>query len=299
MSDYMIRATAGNEELRAFAITSRETAEFAREAHDTWPVVTAALGRLLSGGAMMGMMMKDESDLLTVQVRGDGPIGGITVTADNRGHVKGFPNVSEVDIPLKYRGKLDVGGAVGNGFLRVMRDTGAKEPYVGTVELQTGEIAEDLTYYFAQSEQTPSAVGLGVLVDTDRTVKYSGGFIVQLMPDTSDETITKLEENLKTLPSVTKMLGEGKTPEGILETVLSGMDVHVNEKIPVSFTCNCSRERIERSLISLPRTDLQEMIDDGKPVEVRCQFCCKKYEFSIGELKALCKQVTKNRAEST
>ena len=299
MSDYMIRATAGNEELRAFAITSRETAEFARKAHDTWPVVTAALGRLLSGGAMMGMMMKDESDLLTVQVRGDGPIGGITVTADNRGHVKGFPNVSEVDIPLKYRGKLDVGGAVGNGFLRVMRDTGAKEPYVGTVELQTGEIAEDLTYYFAQSEQTPSAVGLGVLVDTDRTVKYSGGFIVQLMPDTSDETITKLEENLKTLPSVTKMLGEGKTPEGILETVLSGMDVHVNEKIPVSFTCNCSRERIERSLISLPRTDLQEMIDDGKPVEVRCQFCCKKYEFSIGELKALCKQVTKNRAEST
>ena len=287
MKDYMIRAVAGNDEIRAFAITSRELTEYARAAHDTSPVVTAALGRLLSGGAMMGMMMKDESDLLTVQVRGDGPVGGITVTADNRGHVKGFPNVSDVDIPLKYRGKLDVGGAVGNGFLRVMRDTGAKEPYVGTVQLQTGEIAEDLTYYFAQSEQTPSAVGLGVLVDTDRTVKHAGGFIVQLMPDTSDEVITTLEENLKNLPSVTEMLGEGKTPEGILEEVLSGLTVRVTEQLPVSFTCNCSRERIEKSLISLPKTDLQEMIDDGKPVEVRCQFCCKTYEFSVEELKAL------------
>ncbi len=294
MNDYMIRATAANDEIRAFAITSRETAEFARAAHNTTPVVTAALGRLLSGGAMMGLMMKDEKDLLTVQVRGDGPIGGITVTADPCGNVKGFPNVSEVDIPLKYRGKLDVGGAVGNGFLRVMRDTGGKEPYVGTVQLQTGEIAEDLTYYFAQSEQTPSAVGLGVLVDTDCTVKYSGGFIVQLMPDASEETIAKLEENIKGLKSVTEMIGEGKNPEGILETVLAGLSMRVLDTIPVSFTCNCSRERIERSLISLPKSDLQEMIDDAKPVEVRCQFCCKKYEFTPAELTELIKKSTRD-----
>ncbi len=294
MNDYMIRATAANDEIRAFAITSRDTAEYARAAHDTSPVVTAALGRLLSGGAMMGLMMKDEKDLLTVQVRGDGPIGGITVTADNCGNVKGFPNVSDVDIPLKYRGKLDVGKAVGNGFLRVMRDTGGKEPYVGTVQLQTGEIAEDLTYYFAQSEQTPSAVGLGVLVDTDCTVKYSGGFIVQLMPDASEETIAKLEENIKGLKSVTEMIGDGKDPEGILETVLDGLSMRVLDKIPVNFTCNCSRERIERSLISLPKSDLQEMIDDAKPVEVRCQFCCKKYEFTPEELTGLIKKATRD-----
>ena len=287
MNDYMIRATAAGEQLRAFAITTKDTAEFARSVHNTSPVVTAALGRMLSGAAMMGMMMKDSSDLLTLQVRGEGPMQGITVTADNAGHVKGFPNVSDVDIPLKENGKLDVGGALGMGFLRVMMDTGAKEPYVGTVELQTGEIAEDLTYYFAKSEQTPSAVGLGVLVDKDCSVNCSGGFIVQLLPDAKEETISQLEENIKNIKSVTDMLKEGKTPEGILNEVLKGMDVSVTEKCDVSFECNCSRDRIEKSLISLPKEDLEDMINEGKPIEVRCQFCEKKYEFSVDAIKAL------------
>lgn len=293
----MLRAAAkrndGKEEIRAFAITAKETVETARQNHNTTPVVTAALGRMLSGAAMMGMMMKDERDLLTLQVRGDGPIGGITVTADNDGHVKGFANENNVDIPLKRRGKLDVGGAVGNGFLRVMRDTGAKEPYVGTVELMTGEIAEDLTYYFAQSEQTPSAVGLGVLVDTDYTVKRVGGFIVQPLPDATDETIELLENNIKNIQSVTDMLDAGLSPEDILREVLKGMDVSVLETKNVSFVCDCGRERIMKSLIALPNEDIQEMIDEGKPIEVRCQFCNKTYDFSVDTLQEILKQKSK------
>ncbi|MCR5053916.1 MAG: Hsp33 family molecular chaperone HslO [Lachnospiraceae bacterium] len=285
--DHMIRAAAADGSIRCFAITSKDTAEAGRAYHETSPVVTAALGRMLSGGAMMGLMMKDERDLLTLQIRGEGPLKGITVTADNAGHVKGFPNVSDVEIPPKYPGKLDVGGAVGSGFLRVIRDTGGPEPYVGTVPLQTGEIAEDLTYYFAQSEQTPSAVGLGVLVDKDCTVSCSGGFIIQLMPDVKDETIDALEENLKTLRTVTDMLSDGLSPEDMLNEVLKGMGVTVLDKIPVSFTCDCSKVRVTKSLIALPKSDIQEMIDDNKPVEVRCQFCNKKYDFSVEELKKI------------
>lgn len=287
MSDYIIRATACNEEIRAFAIQSKELVEEARKDHTTSPVVTAAMGRLLSGGAMMASMMKGDKDMLTLQVLGDGPVQGITVTADAHGHIKGFPNVSLVDVPPKYAGKLDVGAAVGNGVLRVIRDTGLKEPYVGTVQLQTGEIAEDLTYYFAQSEQTPSAVGLGVLVDTDYTVRAAGGFIIQLMPDTSDDTITKLEENLKKLPTVTQMFDQGLTPEDVLGKVLEGMDLQITEKSDIAFACDCSRERVAESIASISKDDIQEMIDDGKPVEVRCQFCNTTYEFSVDDLKEM------------
>ncbi len=289
MSDYMVRATAANNEIRAFAISSRELVEKARSAHLTTPVVTAALGRMLSGAAMMGVMMKGDNDLLTLQVIGDGPLQGITVTADSKGCVKGFPNVAQVTVPDKYEGKLDVGAAIGNGFLRVIRDTGLKEPYVGTVELQTGEIAEDLTYYFAQSEQTPSAVGLGVLIDTDYTVSQAGGFIIQLMPDTSDETISKLEENIKHLDSVTNMLSNGMTPEIMLDQVLYGMGLEIKERMDCSFSCDCSRERVEKSLASLKPTDLQEMIEEGKPIEVRCEFCNSTYEFSVDDLKEIIK----------
>ena len=288
MKDYMIHAMAADDEIRAYAITAREAVEYARSAHETSPVVTAALGRMLMGASMMGMMMADDRDLITLQVRGDGPMKGITVTADHQGHIKGFPLVSEVEVPPKYRGKLDVGAAVGHGFLRVMRDTGAPEPYVGTVDLMTGEIAEDLTYYFAQSEQTPSAVGLGVLVDTDCTVSCAGGFIVQLLPGASDDTIDTLEKNIQALPQVTAMLSDGKSPEEILDEVLRGFDVKLLEKSEVEFRCDCSKERIERSLISLPKSDLQEMIDEGKPVEVRCQFCNRTYDFTPEELKGLC-----------
>ena len=287
MADYMVRATAAGETVRAFAITGKESVEEARRRHDTSPVVTAALGRLLCGGAMMSMMEKEEEDLLTVQVIGDGPMQGMTVTANPAGILKGFANVSNVDVPPKYKGKLDVGTAVGNGILRVMRDTGAAEPYVGTVALVSGEIAEDLTYYFAQSEQTPSAVGLGVLVEKDCTVANAGGFIVQLMPDVSDETLSRLEENIQAIKPVTEMLAEGMSPEDMLAELLKGMDMTVLERRDVAYTCDCSKERIIRSLIALPQADLQELIDDGKPIEVRCEFCNERYEFSSDELAAL------------
>ncbi|MCF0128355.1 MAG: Hsp33 family molecular chaperone HslO [Pseudobutyrivibrio sp.] len=287
MKDYMIRATAANDAVRAFAITSRNMVEAAREAHNTSPVVTAALGRMLTAGSMMGVTLKGDDDLLTLQIQGSGPMKGITVTANSKGEVKGFPNVAVVDLPPK-NGKLDVGGAIDLGIMRVIKDMGLKEPYVGTVELQTGEIAEDLTYYFAVSEQIPSSVGLGVLMNKDNTVAYAGGFIIQLMPFTSEEVISVIEENLKTLPPVTDMLSSGMTPEDMLNTVLKGLDVKVMETIDTAaFNCDCSRKRVEKSLSSLGKEDMDDIIAEGKPVEVRCQFCNKAYEFSIEELKSL------------
>ena len=284
--DYIVRATAASDAVRAFAITSREMVEEARVMHETSPIVTAALGRMLSAGAMMGVMLKSENDLLTLQIRGDGEMQGITVTANSQGFVKGFPNVPVVMLPPK-NGKLDVGGAIFPGYLRVIKDMGLKEPYVGTVDLQTGEIAEDITYYFAVSEQTPSTVGLGVLMNKDNTVNCAGGFIVQLLPDCPDEVIDKLEENLKTLPSVTDMISSGLTPETMLEKVLEGFDVEIMDKMPTGFKCDCSKSRVERSLASLGKEDMDSIINDGKPVEVKCQFCNKKYNFTIDEIIAL------------
>ena len=285
MSDYIVRATAANDAVRAFAITSKDLVEEARERHNTSPIVTAALGRMLSAGSMMGVMLKGEDDLVTLQIQNSGPMKGITVTANSKGEVKGFPNVSIVDLPPK-NGKLDVGGAIDLGIMRVIKDMGLKEPYVGTVELQTGEIAEDLTYYYAVSEQIPSSVGLGVLMNKDNTVNCAGGFIVQLMPFTSEEVIAQLEENLKTLPSVTDMLSSGKTPEQMLETVLAGLDIDIKETYPAGYKCDCSRERVIKSLASLGKEDMDDIISDGKPVEVRCQFCNEAYEFTIDEVKS-------------
>lgn len=293
MTDYIVRATAANAQIRAFACTTRETVETARVAHNTSPVITAALGRLLSAGVMMGSMLKSEQDLLTLQVKGEGPVRGITVTADAKGHVKGYPIVPDVILPANAIGKLDVAGAVGPGTLTVIKDMGLKEPYSGQVELQTGEIAEDLTYYFAASEQVPSCVGLGVLMEKNNTVKQAGGFIIQLMPYAEEEVISRLEENVKGLKSVTTMLDEGKTPEEILEIVLDGMDVQVTDQSPASFRCDCSKERVERALISIGRTQLQELIDEGKEVEVNCQFCGKQYQFPVEDLKILYGKATR------
>ena len=286
--DYKIRMTAAEDTIRAFAITAKDTVEEARTKHDTSPVATAALGRLLCGASMMSMMEKEAADLLTLQVIGDGPLKGITVTVSPTGLLKGLVNVPQVDVPPKYKGKLDVGRAIGNGFLRVLRDTGVPEPYVGTVELVNGEIGEDLTYYFAQSEQTPSAVGLGVLVDTDWSVLCAGGFILQLMPDASELTIQTLEEHIAAIPPVTQMLSQGYTPEKMLEALLDGLHPSLLEKQPVAYTCDCSREKVTRSLISLNRKDLEEMIVDAKPIEVRCDFCGQTYVFMPDELKELC-----------
>ena len=264
----MVRATAANAQIRAFACTTKETVETARAAHNTSPVVTAALGRLLSAGAMMGSMLKGEDELITLQIKGDGPVGGLTVTADGNGHVKGYANVPDVILPANAQGKLDVGGAVGNGVLSVIRDMGLKDPYVGQTELQTGEIAEDLTYYFAVSEQVPSVVGLGVLMNRDNTVRQAGGFIVQLMPFAEEETIRRLEENM-------------------LEVLLLGMNPEITDTLPVEFACNCSKDRVRKALISIGREELQSMIDDDKPIEVNCHFCNKNYNFTVDELKQM------------
>ena len=286
MKDYIVRATAGDGQIRAFAATTGNLVEEARKRHDTSPVATAALGRLLTAGAMMGGMMKNETDVLTLQIKGDGPLGGITVTADAKGDVKGYVDHPEAMMPPK-NGKLDVGGAVGIGLLNVIKDMGLKEPYVGQVALQTGEIAEDLTYYFAASEQVPSAVGLGVLMNKDNTVRQAGGFIVQLMPFAEESTIAKLEENVQKITSVTNLLEEGHTPESLLEKVLEGFDMEINEKVPTEFYCNCSRERVEKALISIGRKELNEMIQEGKSIEMNCHFCNKNYEFTVEELKEI------------
>lgn len=288
MMDYIVRAAADNEHIRAFAATTREMTEKARVAHNSSPVVTAALGRLLTAGAMMGITMKGDNDILTLQVKGNGAMQGLTVTADSKGHVKGYPVEPLVLLPPRESDhKLDVSGALGRGTLRVIKDLGLKEPYVGEVDLVTSEIAEDLTYYFAQSEQTPSSVGLGVLMNKDNTVKEAGGFIIQLMPDVSDATIDRLEENLKSISSVTELLDEGKTPEDILSLLLDGLEMTVLEKVPTEFKCDCSPEKIEKALIATGRDELQSMIDEGKEIEMVCSFCNKKYIVSVEELKRL------------
>ena len=287
MSDYIVRAIAANDQIRAFAAVTTETVETARQDHNTSPVATAALGRLLTAGAMMGTMMKGEKDILTLQIKAGGPLEGITVTADSKGRVKGYVGNPNVCIPANSKGKLDVAGAVGIGFMNVIKDMGLKEPYVGQVALQTSEIAEDLTYYFATSEQVPSAVGLGVLMNKDNTVRQAGGFIVQLMPFAEESTIAKLEENVQKITSVTNLLEEGHTPESLLDKVLEGFDVEINEKIPTKFYCNCSRERVEKALISIGRKELNEMIKEGKPIELNCHFCNHNYEFTVEELKEI------------
>lgn len=287
MEDYIVRASAADGAVRAFAVTSRELTERAKNCHQTSPVISAALGRLLAAGAMMGVMMKGKDDLLTLQIIGDGPAKGLVVTADSAGHVKGYAHVPDVELPANALGKLDVGGAVGGGMLRVVRDLGLKEPYIGTTQLQTGEIAEDLTYYFAVSEQTPSSVGLGVLMEKNNTVKQAGGFIIQLMPFAEDAVIEKLEQNLQHIKSVTTMLEEGLTPEGILESVLEGMDIEWTDTMPVRFYCNCGRERVESALVSIGKKELTDMIAEGKPIEVKCHFCNRAYEFEVADLENL------------
>ncbi len=287
MSDYLIRATAAGAQIRAFAAVTTETAERARTIHNTCPTMTAALGRLLTAGAMMGSMMKGDDDLLTLQIRGEGPGKGLTVTATSNGTVKGYPVVPVVNLPANAKGKLDVGGALYPGTLSVIRDMGLKEPYVGQTVLQTGEIAEDLTYYFAASEQTPSSVALGVLMNSDNTVRHAGGFILQLMPFAEDSMIDRLEANLKDLPSVTKMMEEGLDPEGILRRALAGFDVEITGRLPVEYSCNCSREKMEKALIAIGQKDLRELIEENEPVTMNCQFCGSSFTFSVEELKKM------------
>jgi molecular chaperone Hsp33 len=284
MSDYIVRGTAANGQIRAFAATTREMVEYARSVHDTSPVASAALGRLLTAGAMMGSMMKGEKDILTLSLKGDGPIDGVTVTADSSANVKGYVNVPGVMLPPNSKGKLDVSGAIGKGVLTVIKDMGLKEPYVGTTELISGEIAEDLTYYYAISEQVPSSVALGVLMERDNTVKRAGGFIIQLMPFAEDEVIDKLEMKIGEITSITKLLDDDYTPEMILEYILGAMELEIHEKIDTKFECNCSKERMAKGIVAIGKKDLMEIIEDKEPIEVNCHFCNSHYNFTVEEL---------------
>ena len=290
MKDYIIRATAANDQIRVFAATTRDLVEAARKAHGTSPVATAALGRLLTAGAMMGSMMKGENDLLTLQVKGDGPLGGMTVTADSTARVKGYVGHPEVLLPPSPAGRQDVGGAVGQGDLVVIKDLGLKEPYVGRTALVSGEIAEDITSYFAVSEQIPSAVALGVLMSRENEVEQAGGFILQLMPFAEEETISALETKLAELSSITSMLNRGMTPEDILQELLGDLGVTIHEQIETEFFCNCDKKRVEKALISIGKKEIEEMIAEEKPIEVNCHFCGKQYPFDVEELKSLLKQ---------
>lgn len=289
MKDYIVRATAADNQVRAFAATTREVVETARQHHNTSPVATAALGRLLTGGAMMGSMMKNATDMLTIQVKGNGPLGGITVTADSKANVKGYVENPDVILPPK-NGKLDVGGAVGIGIMQVIKDMGLKEPYVGDTMLVSSEIAEDLTYYFASSEQVPSSVGLGVLMEKDNTVKCAGGFIIQMMPFAQEETIAQIEENLKNVTSVTSLLEKGYTPEQLLDALLGNVGLEITDTIPTQFYCNCSKERVEKAVASIGRKDIQEMIEEGEDIEVKCHFCNTAYHYSVEDLKKIVKR---------
>lgn len=286
-NDHILRVTALDGMIRAFFITDRDTVEYARKAHNTSPVVTAALGRLMTGALMMGADMKGEEDTVTLRVEGDGPIKGMTVVADSKGNVKGFPMEPLVIIPANDKGKLDVGGAVGKGTLSVIKDMGMKEPYTGQVPLISGEIAEDLTYYFAASEQIPSSVALGVLMNKENTVRRAGGFMIQLMPGADEDVLSRLEERLASMKSVTACLDEGMGPEDIMRLLLSDMEPEINDRLPVRFKCSCSREKMENAIISIGRKDLKSLIDEGEPVEAVCHFCGTRYRFDMPELRQL------------
>lgn len=287
MSEYMVRATAAEGQIRVFAVTAKDLVERAKNHHNTSPVMTAALGRLLMGGVMMGAMMKGEKDILTIQIQCSGPAKGLMVTSDALGHVKGYPFVNDVILPANDKGKLDVGHALDLGVMSVIKDMGMKEPYVGQVALQTGEIGDDLTYYFATSEQIPSSVGLGVLMNKDNTVKAAGGFILQLMPFAREELISDVEKKIGALQSVTSLIENGETPEQLLSAVLGDIGFEVTDTLPVEFRCDCSRERILKSLATLGKKDLDELIHSGEGIEVKCQFCNTAYTFSPEDLKEI------------
>ena len=294
MKDYIVRAVTKNGAVRAFCAVTTNTVNEAYKMHKTSPVATAALGRLLTASAMMGAMLKSENETITLQLVGDGPIGRVLAVSDSNSNVKGYVANPLVDIPKNSKGKLDVGGAVGkDGYLVVTKDMGLKEPYIGKTPLVSGEIGDDLTKYFAVSEQTPSVVGLGVLVDIDYSVKEAGGFIIQVMPEATEEDISLLEENIKLVTSVTDMLSDGLLPENILEILLRGFEFEITQKRDTKYFCNCSRERVERALISIGEKELTDIIENDKKAQLTCHFCDKVYDFSEEELKTLLKQAKK------
>lgn len=290
MKDTIIRGMAANNQVRFFASYSKDLVETARATHNTSPVATAALGRLLTAGAMMGSMCKNDSDVLTLQIQCSGPINGLTVTSNAKAQVKGYANNPNVMLPPSPQGKLDVGKALDLGVLSVIKDIGLKEPYVGQSNLTTGEIAEDLTYYFATSEQIPTSVALGVLMEKDNTVKHAGGFIIQLMPFAEEELISDLETRLKDFSSITSLMDKGLSPEDMMNKLFEGYDVVLNDSITPEYHCDCSRERVYKAVMSVGKAEIEDMIADGEPIEVGCHFCNRKYTFDIPDLQSMITQ---------
>lgn len=291
MSDYVLRGMAADGQILAFAAVTSEMVEEARRRHGTTPVATAALGRTMTAAAMMACQLKGKRETLTIQIEGSGPIGKIIATADGDGAVRGYVSHPKVDLPPKEKGKLDVGAAVGIGVMNIVKDLGLKEPYVGSTHLVSSEIAEDLAYYFTASEQIPSAVALGVLVNKDETVWTAGGYIFQMMPGASDEIAEKLQDKVTHFPQISKYLAEGHTPEELLEDMLGEFDYHTLDKVDIGFQCNCTRERVSAALMSIGEKDLQELIDEGETIEMSCHFCNEKYHFSVDEMKDLLEKI--------
>lgn len=288
MKNYVVRSVGADKKIRIFLAKTTEMVEEARKIHDTTPVATAALGRTLTATAMMGLMMKGEESKLSVQIKGNGPIKQILTVSDAKGNVKGYVSNPHVDLPIKGNGKLDVGGAVGNdGKLTVIKDLGLKEPYIGRSQLVSGEIAEDFTIYFAQSEQQPSAVSLGVLVDRDRTVKAAGGFIVQVLPDIDEITLKKMENLLNSLPSMTQLIEQEGDGEKLLKETFKDFNMEILEKQEVNLKCDCSIERLEQALISVGKEDLKDIIEKDGQAELTCHFCNTKYHFDKEHLERL------------
>ena len=291
LGDHLVRGTAADGQVRAFAITARASVQELHERHQTSPVVSAALGRLLMAGMMMGAMSKNEDELITLVVRGEGPVGGLTVTANNHGQAKGFANHPHVWLPLNGVGKLDVGSAVAGeshvGTLSVIHDLPGMDPYSSEVALVSGEIGDDLTYYFAASDQVPTSLGVGVLVDTDQSIRQAGGFIVQLMPGCDDAVVDRLEANLSGVRSVTDLLEAGMKPTDILGHVLDGLTYQELDAMPVEFHCGCNRDRAARAVLALGRAELEDMISKGEPADVYCHFCGEHYRFEPDELRGL------------
>ncbi|SMO80812.1 Hsp33 family molecular chaperone HslO [Melghirimyces algeriensis] len=286
MSDYVIRATAYEGNVRGFACLTTDLMNEMQKRHHTWPIASAALGRVVSTGAMMGMMLKNDQDKITIQVQGDGPLGQIIVDVDGKGHVRGYVANPAVDLPKNAQGKLNVGGAVGKGTLNVVKDLGLKEPYRGSVKLVSGELGDDFTYYLTVSEQVPSSVGVGVLVAPDATILHSGGFIIQVMPGAEDSLIQELEQQIAHMPSVTRLLEKGDQPEDLLRRIL-GEDLNIMEKQSLSFQCHCSTDRVKGMLRSLGKEELKQLIREQGKAEVTCHFCNEIYQIPQEDLEKL------------
>ncbi len=292
MNDYIVRAISADGFVKASAIRSTELVERARQIHKTTPTATAALGRVLTATSMVGNLQKVDNGALTLQIKGGGPLGTLLATSDAVGNVRGYVQNPAVSLLEKYAGKLDVGAAVGtDGMLTVIRDLQMKEPYIGSVKLVSGEIGDDVTAYFARSEQTPTACALGVLVETDGSVKVAGGYLIQLMPGAPDEVIDRLEAGIHSAGAVTPMLGEGLNPEGMLRRVLDGFSPEFFDETPVEYRCYCSRDRVSATLVTLGRDELTQIVREGKPISVECQFCDRVYTFTPDDISELLKKI--------